>query len=72
MVKFNKLDFGSWSDFRAVKKQTLSAQEFELVCQLHAKYYNHKYEKPCTCNPRKIKLWITQLNIIWDNGIKEN
>ena len=72
MVKFNKQDFGDWSKFRENKKDTLEGNEFELICQLHAKYYNHKYHKPCTCNPKKIKLWIKQLNIIWDNGVKEN
>ena len=54
------------------KKQHLSAKEFELVCQLHAKYYKHKYHKPCTCNPKKIVQWIKDLNIIWDNGYKKD
>ena len=58
MVKFEKEDFKNWEHFRNVKK----------VCQLHAKYYNHKFHKPCTCNPRAIKSWIKELNIIWDNG----
>ena len=68
MVKFTKEDFESWSDFRSELKNTLQPNEFELICELHAKYYNHKYHKPCTCNPKKIKLWIKQLNIIWNNG----
>ena len=39
MVKFNKQDFEDWSKFRLGTKQHLSAAEFELVCQLHAKYF---------------------------------
>ena len=61
MVKFTKEDFESWSDFRSEPKSTLQGNEFELICQLHAKYYNHKYHKPCTCNPKKIKLWIISI-----------
>ena len=72
MVKFNTIDFEHWSKFRLDTKQHLSAAEFELVCQLHAKYFKHKYHKPCTCNPKKIKLWIKQLNEIWNNGVEEN
>ena len=53
MVKFEKEDRSDWRKFRMGKKQHLSSEEFELVCQLHAKYHNHKYHKPCTCNPKK-------------------
>ena len=68
MVKFEKQDFKNWEHFRNVKKDTLSDAEYKMICQYHAKYYNHKYHKPCTCNPRAIKSWIKELNIIWDNG----
>ncbi len=72
MVKFSKEDFKRWSEFRSEPKSTLQPNEFELICQLHSIYYNHKYHKPCTCNPKKIKLWIKELNIIWNNGVKKN
>ena len=72
MVKFNKEDFKNWSNFRSELKSTLQPYEFDLICELHATYYKHKYQKPCTCNPKKIKLWIKQLNIIWNNGVEEN
>jgi len=68
MVKFSKKDFKIWTQFREVKKQTLSDVEYKLNCSLHAEYYNHKYYRPCTCSPAKIKSWIKELNIIWDNG----
>jgi len=72
MVKFNKEHFKNWEHFRNVKKDTLSDAEYKMICQLHSEYYNHKYHRPCTCNPRTIKSWIKDLNIIWDNGVKEN
>ena len=70
MVKFNKLDYAKWENFRMGTKQHLSAQEFELVCQLHSIYYKHNYYKPCTCSPKTIKQWIKDLNVIWNNGVK--
>ena len=54
MVRFDKEDRTDWGKFRMGKKSHLSAIEFELVCQLHSKYYKHKYYKPCTCNPKTI------------------
>jgi len=72
MVKFNKEHFKNWEHFRNVKKDTLSDAEYKMICQLHSEYYNHKYYRPCTCSPKTIKSWIKDLNIIWDNGVKEN
>jgi len=72
MVKFNKQDYAKWENFRMGTKSHLEPGEFELVCKLHAEYHNggHNYYKPCTCNPRTIKQWIKDLNVIWNNGIK--
>ena len=70
MVKFKKLDYAKWETFRVGTKPHLDGAEFELVCKLHAEYYKHNYYKPCTCNPRTIKQWIKDLNVIWDNGVK--
>ena len=72
MVKFEDADFKNWQHFREVKKSTLSDIEFKMICELHAKYYNHKFYKPCTCSPKKIKSWIKDLNVIWNNGVKES
>ena len=72
MVKFEKKDFKLWTVFRMGKKLYLSPKEFELVCNLHSLYYKHSFYKPCTCSPKTINKWIKDLNIIWDNGNKEN
>ena len=48
MVNFEELDRKDWEQFRLGNKHQLSPIEFELVCQLHAKYYKHRYYKPCT------------------------
>ncbi len=67
MVKFNDEDKKLWNKFRLSKRDTISRSEFQLVCKLHAEYYKHKYYEPCTCSPTKIKKFIQELNIIWDN-----
>lgn len=67
MVTFEELDKKTWYKFRANTKNTLSSGEFETICRLHAKYFNHRFYKPCTCNPKQIKRWIVDLNKIWDN-----
>ena len=72
MVKFETEDRIDWMKFRSDKKQHLDSSEYELICQLHSKYYGHKFYKPCTCNPKTIVKWIKDLNKIWDNGDKEN
>jgi len=68
MVNFEENDYKDWKQFRLGNKHQLSAIEFELVCQLHAKYYKHRYYKPCTCSPKTVNKWIKDLNIIWNNG----
>ena len=68
MVKFKTLDYEDWSIFRQGTKDVISATEFDLVCDLHAKYHKHSFYKPCTCNPKIINKWIADLNVIWNNG----
>jgi len=69
MIQFDEEDYKKWELFRKSKRVTLSTKEFEMVCQLHALYKKHNYYKPCTCSPRVIKGWITDLNTIWKNGV---
>ena len=69
MIQFDEEDYKSWELFRKSKRVTITAKEFEMVCQLYALYNKKPYRKPCTCNPRIIKSWITDLNAIWKNGV---
>ena len=72
MVTFEETDFNLWTVFRMGTKQHISAKEFELVCKLHAKYYKHRFYKPCTCSPKTVNRWIKDLNVIWDNGTEKD
>lgn len=65
MEKVDRLD---WYNFTNSLSNKITQQQFELICQLHAKYYNHRYYKPCTCNPKTIKTWIAQLNDIYEQN----
>tara|TARA_R110000868_G_scaffold303369_3_gene563865 strand:- start:1694 stop:1915 length:222 start_codon:yes stop_codon:yes gene_type:complete len=73
MVTFEKYDFKDWQQFRmGAKHDIITPTEFTLVCDLHSKYYKHRFYKPCTCDPRTVNKWIKDLNIIWDNGTPED
>lgn len=65
MVEVDKKD---WYKFKATVKNTLSQKQFELVCQLHSKYFKHKFYKPCTCNPKVIKEWIAQIDKLYESN----
>lgn len=65
MEELDKLD---WNTFRLQVNNKLNKQQFELVCTLHAKYFNHKYHKPCSCSPKKIISWIDDLNNLYDTN----
>lgn len=62
-----------WQVFKEQVKNKLNKEQFELVCSLHAHYFNHTFYRPCTCTPRTIKQWIDQLNKLYeeDNNNKQ-
>ena len=65
MEKVDRLD---WYQFTNTLSNKITQKQFELICKLHAKYFNHRYYKPCTCNPKTIKTWIAQLNDIYEQN----
>ena len=69
LLKMNKLDYEDWTQFRANTSNQINKDEFELVCQLHAKYYKHSFYKPCSCSPRTINKWIAMLNDVYAKGL---
>lgn len=67
--KMDKEDYLTWAQFRTHPSDKLKKGEFDMICDLHAKYKKHRFYKPCTCSPRTIKNWISDLNIIYERGI---
>jgi SET domain-containing protein len=50
-----------WLEFTN-RPNELNRDQIKLVAELHAKYYNHKYDEPCTCNGSIYRRWIEDLN----------
>lgn len=57
-------DIEWWEKFKIRYNGTrLSGKDYEHICRLHAKYFDHSFYKPCTCNGAKtIKEWAKQLD----------
>ena len=70
IIKMSKEDYLDWGNFRNSLVDRVAPEELDMISQFHAVYFNHKYIKPCTCNPKEINRWISQLNVIYDNGHK--
>tara|TARA_Y100000389_G_scaffold147165_1_gene146032 strand:+ start:4813 stop:5034 length:222 start_codon:yes stop_codon:yes gene_type:complete len=70
MEKMTKREYNLYKSVRENKKLTPAAQD--VIAELHSKYYNHQFFKPCSCSGKTWKQWIAQLNDIWDNGYKDS
>lgn len=57
-----KLDKKTWEETRARITTKMQHDDFIIMCQLHSKYYEHKYYVPCTCNKRLLRKWIKELD----------
>jgi len=51
-----------WNGVKQRISSKMSNEDFKIMCKLHAKYFNHKYTEPCSCNKRTLRQWIEQLN----------
>jgi hypothetical protein len=51
-----------WMDVLSRITTTMTRTDFKVLCRLHAKYFDHKYTEFCTCNKKKIRMWIEDLN----------
>jgi|5_EtaG_2_1085323.scaffolds.fasta_scaffold129855_3 rRNA maturation endonuclease Nob1 len=64
-----KIDKDKWKKFKQEHTQKLKLEEYKLVCDLHSRYFNHKYYEPClSCggNIQKFKGWIADIDNIYD------
>jgi len=61
-----KIDRDNWKQFKAEVKDKLNKEQYKLLCELHAKYYKHKYSEPCSCNPKRLIQWIADIDKIYD------
>ena len=56
------LDVRTWQEVYARITHKITNDDFKIMCKLHSKYFKHKYSEPCTCNKRRLRQWVTQLN----------
>ena len=55
----------TWEDFKANVHNRLTPEYRKILCKLHAQYYNHKYNEPCTCNGKIYKMWIADMDRVY-------
>jgi len=63
-------DYFYWYDFRAGIGNRITREEYNKVCELHAKYFNHKVKYVCTCKPSAIQKYIDDLNEFFEKSQK--
>jgi hypothetical protein len=66
LKEMDKIDKIDWELFRAKNSQKISREEVQLIAELHSKYFNHKFQIPCSCSPKVIQGWIYDLNKYYD------
>jgi hypothetical protein len=54
-----------WKQFRDNLRNTVSNDEYLVICELHSFYFNHPLVKPCKCNPEVIQSYIDDLNELY-------
>lgn len=61
----NPEDKKLWTKFRQSTSNVVSKDEYIMICEMHAKYMDHEFYKPCTCNSKKLQRWINDLNELY-------
>ena len=62
MVDDLQLDKQTWLEVKSRIVNKITNTDYKILCQLHAKYFNHKYKEPCTCNKENIRNWIKDVD----------
>jgi len=63
-----KEDLIRWKDFQEngypfeKLKRKDEERYVKLICEIHAKLFNHKYKVPCTCNGVVYRRWVEEIN----------
>ena len=52
-----------WLDVLSRITTRMTRADFKTMCEIHARVFNHKYKEFCTCNKKKIRMWIEDLNL---------
>ena len=61
----NQVEYQWLSDYYKTESKTLSPEVQNEVATIHARIFNHKIFKPCTCSPRRWKQMVDELKKVW-------
>lgn len=61
-----KTDYDNWTKFRSENGMELDRAGQDLVVHLHAKLFNHKLIRPCTCSPKRWQEFIDDINKVYN------
>jgi len=61
-IKMLTEDFIWWAKFREETKPYLHNSEYQMICQIHARLFEHEVHYPCKCNPSVVQLYINEIN----------
>ncbi len=62
----NQEDRKIWKEFKLKVTTKLTQPQYKQLCELHAKYFNHKYYEPCSCRPIELRQWISDIDKIYN------
>ena len=51
-----------WQGVKQRMTSTMSNEDFKIMCKLHSKYLIISIVSLCTCNKRRLRQWIEELN----------
>jgi hypothetical protein len=49
-----------------IGQENITYQQLNVVSELHAKYFNHSKQVPCSCNKKQINKWIKHLTDLYE------
>lgn len=65
----NKQDRQWISKFREQHHNYLSHEEYMMICEIHARVFNHAVIYLCKgCDPKPIQKYINEINMEFENG----
>lgn len=61
----NESDYQYWTKFKTNTTNRINNAELKRISKMHSFYFDHKYNEPCTCNPKAIQAYINDLNKLY-------
>jgi hypothetical protein len=72
LVRFSRVECLTADDYQWLDKfysephYTINEEQQDVIANLHARLFNHKLQKPCTCSPKRWKQLVDELRTIYN------